>query len=125
MMSCGVQSQQLLAESQIFKDEFLTGTEGGNNPAGQMPEEGDHAPKSYRNRRQCSVHSGRKLFISRERKVLMSHNRALISMFRGNNANVVLQVEIAGRLVPCYSLTWVPPLVRIHLEEDENSHASN
>jgi hypothetical protein len=43
----------------------------------------------------------------------------------GNGANVVLQVEIAGRLVPCYSLTWVPPLVRIHLEEDENSHASN
>lgn len=76
MMSCGVQSQQLLAESQIFKDEFLTGTEGGNNPAGQMPEEGDHAPKSYRNRRQCSVHSGRKLFISRERKVLMSHKCA-------------------------------------------------
>jgi hypothetical protein len=76
MMSCGVQSQQLLAESQIFKDEFLTGTEGGNNPAGQLPEEGDHAPKSYRNRRQCSVHSGRKLFISRERKVLMSHKCA-------------------------------------------------
>ena len=54
-----MQSQQLLAESQIFKDEFLTGTEGGNNPAEQMPEEGDHAPKSYRNRWQCS---GRKLF---------------------------------------------------------------
>jgi hypothetical protein len=50
MLSCGVQSRQLLAESQIFKDEFLTGTKGGNNPAGQMPEEGDHAPKSYRNR---------------------------------------------------------------------------
>jgi hypothetical protein len=57
-------------------NEFLTGTEGSNNPAEQMPEEGDHASKSYRNRRQCSVHSGRKLFISRGRKVLISHTES-------------------------------------------------
>jgi hypothetical protein len=96
MLSCGVPSQQLLAESQIFKDEFLTGTEGGNNPAGQMPEEGDHAPKSYRNRRQCSVHSGRKLFISRERKVLMSHSIRHVL----NQGYVLAQPEMEKRHSP-------------------------
>ena len=37
----GVQSQQLLTESEIFKDEVLPGTKGTDNPSQKMPERDD------------------------------------------------------------------------------------
>jgi hypothetical protein len=37
----GVQSQQLLTESEIFKDEVLPGTKGTDNPSQKMSERGD------------------------------------------------------------------------------------
>src|SRR5215470_13075236 len=40
--SLGVQSQQLLMKSQVFKDEVLTGTESAEQPAEQMSERRDH-----------------------------------------------------------------------------------
>ena len=36
--SLGVQSQQLLMKSQVFKDEVLTGTESTDQPAEEMSE---------------------------------------------------------------------------------------
>jgi uncharacterized protein with GYD domain len=37
-----VQSQQLLMESQVLKDELLMGAESAEQPADQMPERHDH-----------------------------------------------------------------------------------
>lgn len=37
-----MQRQELLAESQIFEDEVLTGTEGTDNPTDEVPEARDH-----------------------------------------------------------------------------------
>ena len=37
----GVQSQQLLTESEIFQDEVLPGTKGTDNPSQKMSERGD------------------------------------------------------------------------------------
>jgi hypothetical protein len=41
--SLRVQSQQLLTESQVFKDEVLTGTESADHPAEEMSERRDHS----------------------------------------------------------------------------------
>jgi hypothetical protein len=38
-----VQSQQLLAESQVFEDEVLPGTESDEHPAEEMSERRDHS----------------------------------------------------------------------------------
>jgi hypothetical protein len=40
--SLRMQSQQLLTESQVFKDEVLTGTESADHPAEEMSERRDH-----------------------------------------------------------------------------------
>ena len=40
--SLRVQSQQLLMESQVLKDEVLMGAESAEQPAEQMPERHDH-----------------------------------------------------------------------------------
>jgi hypothetical protein len=49
----GVQRQDLLAESEIFKDEVLSGTESADNPSQEMSERYDFGqkswPESYRN----------------------------------------------------------------------------
>ena len=37
-----MQSQQLLTESQVFKDELLPGTESADHPSEEMPERHDH-----------------------------------------------------------------------------------
>ena len=37
-----MQSQQLLAESEIFEDEVLSGTESTDNPSEEMSEQRDH-----------------------------------------------------------------------------------
>ena len=37
-----VESQQLLTESQIFKDEVLSGPESADHPPEEMPERRDH-----------------------------------------------------------------------------------
>jgi len=39
----GVQSQQLLMKSQVFKDEVLTGTESADQPAEEKSERSDHS----------------------------------------------------------------------------------
>jgi hypothetical protein len=39
----GVESQQLLTQSQIFEDEILTGAKGNTKPAEELPEPYDHA----------------------------------------------------------------------------------
>jgi hypothetical protein len=39
----GVQSQQLLMKSQVFKDEVLTGTESTDQPAEKMSDRSDHS----------------------------------------------------------------------------------
>jgi hypothetical protein len=41
--SLGVQSEQLLMKSQVFKDEVLTGTETADQPAEEMSERRDHS----------------------------------------------------------------------------------
>jgi hypothetical protein len=41
--SLGVQSQQLLMKSQVFKDEVLAGTESADQPAEEMSERRDHS----------------------------------------------------------------------------------
>jgi hypothetical protein len=41
--SLGVQSQQLLIKSQVFKDEVLTGTESADQPAEEMSDRSDHS----------------------------------------------------------------------------------
>src|SRR5215469_11658478 len=41
--SLGVQSQQLLMKSQVFKDEVLTGTESTDQPAEKMSDRSDHS----------------------------------------------------------------------------------
>jgi hypothetical protein len=41
--SLRVQSQQLLAESQVFEDEVLPGTESDEHPAEEMSERRDHS----------------------------------------------------------------------------------
>jgi hypothetical protein len=40
-----VQSQQLLTESWIFKDEVLPGPESADQPPDEMPERHDHGKK--------------------------------------------------------------------------------
>ena len=42
--SFDVQRQQLLAESQIFQNEVLTGTESTENPTEKMAKSHDHGP---------------------------------------------------------------------------------
>ena len=44
--SLGVQNQQLLMKSQVFKDEVLTGTESADQPAEEMSERHDHGKNS-------------------------------------------------------------------------------
>jgi hypothetical protein len=39
-----VQRQQLLAESQIFQNEVLTGSESTENPTAKMAKSHDHSP---------------------------------------------------------------------------------
>ena len=41
-MSFGMESEQLLTQSEIFEDEILAGTERTNNPAEQVPEPHNH-----------------------------------------------------------------------------------
>jgi hypothetical protein len=65
-----VQSQQLLAESQIFEKKILTGPEHANHPPDEVPERGDHKRKSYRIDRSGRVS---KSFILQVREVLMRH----------------------------------------------------
>ena len=49
--SFDVQRQQLLAESQIFQNEVLTGTEGTENPTAKMAKSHDHGPNFTGTRR--------------------------------------------------------------------------
>src|SRR5438034_1085537 len=72
--SFGVKHQQLLTESQVFKDEILAGAENANDPADQVPEGGDHGRKSYRIAAQRVVS---KSFILRMQEVL---SRARVSV---------------------------------------------
>src|SRR5207302_9771007 len=46
------QSQELLAEGQVFEDEILSRTEGTNNPADEVSEPRDHG----QNRIETSLH---------------------------------------------------------------------
>src|SRR5207245_5104638 len=46
------QSQELLAEGQVFEDEILSRTEGTNNPADEVSETRDHG----QNRLETSLH---------------------------------------------------------------------
>ena len=49
--SFDVQRQQLLAESQIFQNEVLTGTESTENPTEKMAKSQDHGPNFTGTRR--------------------------------------------------------------------------
>ena len=49
--SFGVQSNQLLAEGQVFEDEILTRAESAQNPAEEMPERYDHGRNLTENRK--------------------------------------------------------------------------
>jgi len=76
-----VQSQQLLAKSQILENKILAGAEKANDPADQVTEQSDHGPQSYRNPR---LSPERKSFISRVREVLMSHTGFPLNANFGN-----------------------------------------
>jgi hypothetical protein len=58
-----VQSQQLLTESEIFKDEALSGTESTDNPSEEMSE-----------RRDCGQDHGQNLIEIRRIKLSPSHS---------------------------------------------------
>ncbi len=45
----GVQRQDLLAESEIFKDKVFSGTESADNPSQEMSEQYDHRQKHGQN----------------------------------------------------------------------------
>jgi hypothetical protein len=49
--SFGAQSNQLLAEGQVFEDEILTRAESAQNPAEEKPERYDHGRNLTENRK--------------------------------------------------------------------------
>jgi hypothetical protein len=67
-----VQSQQLPTESQVFKDEVLTGTESADQPAKEMSERRDHSRNHIGKVR---IELCAKSFILRVYDVLAKHNR--------------------------------------------------
>jgi hypothetical protein len=69
--SLGVQNQQLLMKSQVFKDEVLTGTESADQPAEEMSEQRDHSRNHIGKAR---IQLSAKLFILQVYDVLARHN---------------------------------------------------
>jgi hypothetical protein len=69
-----VQRQQLLAESQIFQNEVLTGTESTENPTEKMAKSHYHDPNFTATRRTTPLS---KRLIPQVCEVLTRHNPAL------------------------------------------------
>jgi hypothetical protein len=73
-----VQSQQLLTEGEIFKDEVLSGTKGTENPSQEMSERCDDGQNHGQNLIETpSVKLVSKPFILRVHKVLTRHTESL------------------------------------------------
>jgi hypothetical protein len=71
----GVQSQDLLAESKIFKNEVLSGTESTHGPSQETTERRDDRQKHGQNLTETRcIKSVSKSFILQVHEVLMRHN---------------------------------------------------
>ena len=91
--SLRMQSQQLLTESQVFKDEVLTETESADHPAEEMSERRDHS-RNHIGKARIEVCA--KSFILQVYEVLARHNMEvwrLFSLRRACSPRTVPDVE--------------------------------